>query len=531
MPNSYSFNSYGETEVLFSITNKIDDEKRDLIKPFSFIDFINYSRISEKNTNTIELYKNYLNNWNKLSDNSNVQTNDIVKEQFINLFKEITLKFTTPEEKRYLQNIDFTDEENLSIAVPFFSKKIKEIILYYQERRKTYTKNYEEVFSKGNKTNVSNYVKSKLIDFIENDESKDVKTISQKLTSIQKFVEVDIEDSYDIYNDYFDIDPAKPPEFYKSRTNYKYLDFLVALPKTTTTTTTTPVPPVIITPTSFNPVVIPFDGSNIDFFEPLPPPITTVVTEVTSGPGPGYGRHKACFRGVAVKIETGIITDSIITGESTNNVNMSAALITHNVLDPNTKPDGTYAYVFAFYGWRRKANTLYSKAWHSDDTKFDIFDLETGDEEDSTATMNYIFNIDFNLTNIPVTSFDPLGNENDRPRINTFREDGNFIRFLSAGGVYIDPADTTLSAVPPWGDRTTGSESLSVPTISGIAGDAAFPDTLSAGVDIFASSTMTVQLSPDNSNWLITDSNPNEKKYQLVVNSASAYDIGVIITP
>ena len=49
MPNSYSFNSYGETEVSFSITNGKDDEKRDSVKPFSFIDFINYSKQTEKN--------------------------------------------------------------------------------------------------------------------------------------------------------------------------------------------------------------------------------------------------------------------------------------------------------------------------------------------------------------------------------------------------------------------------------------------------------------------------------------------------
>ena len=530
MPNSYSFNSYGKTEVSFSITNGKDDEKRDSVKPFSFIDFINYSRQSEKDSNTIDLYKVYLQNWNKILNKSSTESNDVVKDQFINLFKEISLKFTSPEEKRDLQNIDFSDEENLSIAVPFFSRKIKEIILYYQERRKTYNKNYEELFSKGNKTNVTNYIKSKLIDFVENDETKDVTTKVNKLSTIQKFVEVEIEDSYDIFNDYFDIDPSRPPDFYVSKGEYKNITFLNNIPKTTTTTTTTPEPLVIIDPPSIQPLVLPFDGTNFDFFVPDEPPITTVTTIVTSGPGEGYERWEACFRGVIIKIESGVITESSTTGGTTNNVNMTAALVDH-VPDILSKPDGDYPYVFSFYGWRRRANTLYAKSWRSDDTKFDIYELDSGNEEDSPEIMNYVFNIDFNLTNIPVTSFDPAGNENDRPRINTFREDGNFLTHLSAGGVYIDPSNTQLSSVPPWGDRTTGSESLSVPTVSGIAGDAAFSNTLSAGVDVFASSTMTVQLSPDNSNWLITDSNPNEKKYQLLVNTASAYDIGVIILP
>jgi len=250
MPNSYSFNSYGEVQVLFSITNNLDDEKKDSVKPFSFIEFIDNSRQTQKDSNTIDLYKIYLQNWNQLNNKSNTESNNIVKEQFINLFKEITLKFTSPEEKRYLQNIDFSDEENISIAVPFFSSKIKEIILYYQERRKTHTKDLKEIQSKGNKTNVSNYIKSKLLDFVENNESEDVQTITQKLSSIQKFVEIDIEDSYDIYNDYFDIDPTKPPEFYAGSDTFTLptITFLEEIPKTTTTTTTTPEPLPVVDP-------------------------------------------------------------------------------------------------------------------------------------------------------------------------------------------------------------------------------------------------------------------------------------------
>ena len=285
MPNSYSFNSYGDVQVLFSITNNLDDEKKDSVKPFSFIEFIDNSRQTQKNSNTIDLYKIYLQSWNKLNNKSNTESSNIVKEQFINLFKEITLKFTSPEEKRYLQNIDFSDEENISIAVPFFSSKIKEIILYYQERRKTHTKDLKEIRSKGNKTNVSNYIKSKLLDFVENNESEDVETITQKLSSIQKFVEVDIEDSYDIYNDYFDIDPSKPPDFYAGSDTFTLpnIQFLEEIPKTTTTTTTTPEPLPVVEPlppvldfksiSNTNDIVVIAGQENL-------PPVITEATEV-----------------------------------------------------------------------------------------------------------------------------------------------------------------------------------------------------------------------------------------------------------
>lgn len=244
---------YSDIEVLFSITNNLNDEKKDTIKPFSFFEFVNFSKITKTDNNTINEYKNYLQKWNKSFGNSNSKENNVIKEQFIQLFKEITLKYTTEEEKRYLQNIDFSDEENIFIAVPFFSRKIKEIILYYQDRRKTYTRNYEEIFSKGNKTNVKNYIKSKLIDFFQEDEKSDVSTITNRISSIQKFVEVEIEDSYDIYNDYFDIDPTKPPEFYNSGQTFKNIEFLGAQLQGTTTTTTTP-EPLVEPPEIFNPL-------------------------------------------------------------------------------------------------------------------------------------------------------------------------------------------------------------------------------------------------------------------------------------
>ena len=286
MPNSYSFNSYGDIQVLFSVTNNLDDVKRDSVKPFSFIEFIDNSRQTEKNNNTIDLYKVYLQSWNQINNKSSTESSSIVKEQFINLFKEITLNYTSPEEKRYLQNLDFSDEENISIAVPFFSSKIKKIILYYQDRRKTHTKDLKEIRSKGNKNNVSNYVKSKLIDFVENNESEEVETLTHKLTSIQKFVEVDIEDSYDIYNDYFDIDPSKPPDFYAGSDTFTVpnITFLNEVPVTTTTTTTTPEPIPVVDP--LPPVIEYHPFSNINDIIVIPssntvlPPVITEATEV-----------------------------------------------------------------------------------------------------------------------------------------------------------------------------------------------------------------------------------------------------------
>ena len=45
---------------------------------------------------------------------------------YTNLFRTIILEYTNEEEKRYFNNINLNSEEDLTVAIPFFSKKIKE---------------------------------------------------------------------------------------------------------------------------------------------------------------------------------------------------------------------------------------------------------------------------------------------------------------------------------------------------------------------------------------------------------------------
>ncbi len=122
-------------------------------------------------------------------------------------------------------------------------------------------------------------------------------------------------------------------------------------------------------------------------------------------------------------------------------------------------------------------------------------------------------NIDWDLTSVPVTSFDPAGNVNDRPRINTFREDDKFIEYLSAGGIYEDP-NTHVTSTPPWGDRSTGSYSTNIPVYDH---EGTSTDILDIGVDVFAAEWMTVTLVPSVENWTVTTPNPGEKRYQYII--------------
>ena len=143
---------------------------------------------------------------------------------------------------------------------------------------------------------------------------------------------------------------------------------------------------------------------------------------------------------------------------------------------------------------------------------------------DPSLRPDYNFDISFDLTNVQVTSFDPAGNENDRPRINTFRVDGEHIIYLSAGGSYYD-ASTGVISTPPWGDRTTGSFSTTIPSVTG----GPHGPMIGAGVDVFAADYHYVTLQPSVENWIVTTTNPGETKYQFLVNKGGDYTIDVKI--
>jgi hypothetical protein len=121
---------------------------------------------------------------------------------------------------------------------------------------------------------------------------------------------------------------------------------------------------------------------------------------------------------------------------------------------------------------------------------------------------NIVFNISWNTNSVTITAYDPKVNENDRPRINTWKNDGTYAVYMSAGNQVFDFTTKTFSN--PWGDRTTGTEIVTIPLRTSQSG----------GVDFFTDDRLPVPfLVPDISQWIITSTgNPNEKKYQYAVN-------------
>jgi len=232
-------NTFQEYTIKNSITNNLQDEKFDLTGPFSFIEYLDYAQILDNSTQNVNNYKKYLTKWDDINLNTrNTETNSI-RDQFLILFKDINENYTTVEEKRYLTTIDFNNEENLSIALPFFAKKIKEICIYYKQKRSNYLRDLNVVEARGSKSGVESFIKNAIVDLFFGDQSSTNLSSTLSLSAMQENLEIGIEEGYDIYNDIFDTDSAKPPVFYDSPTVLESVEIIQPEGTTTTTTTTT----------------------------------------------------------------------------------------------------------------------------------------------------------------------------------------------------------------------------------------------------------------------------------------------------
>ena len=129
---------------------------------------------------------------------------------------------------------------------------------------------------------------------------------------------------------------------------------------------------------------------------------------------------------------------------------------------------------------------------------------------------SYNINIDWDFTDVPVTSYDPEGNENDRPRVKIFRKDFQYIEYLDAGGIYLDPV-TGATSTPPWGDRSTGSSTINIPRANTSGQDQ------NTVVCLFINDSMDVTFEPDITQWKRIGTQSGESKYQLTL---SHKDIG-----
>lgn len=188
---------------------------------FTFFDFLKHINVNSTPLQVNDLYIEYLKEWNN-KKNSTISINDTIKTRYVELLKEITLKYTTTDEKRFLSNIDFNDPSELDIVIPFYSKKINEICDFYKEKRDRLKFKIEKNKIKGNSTSIEKAIYEKITDIVFSD-VLEIGTYQNNIdyNTLLNELDIEIEELYDLYTNYLDNDPNSGYSNYDTNTELR----------------------------------------------------------------------------------------------------------------------------------------------------------------------------------------------------------------------------------------------------------------------------------------------------------------------
>lgn len=179
-------------------------------RPFSFSEWIN--RHTGVSFNDAEKqYQKYLNDFYKVSEKQINQTNSKLKEDYKNLLKRLQIIFQNDEEFERYKNIDLDSQTDLYLAIPFYAKKLKEIALFYSNKRKELQSKKIEYNLVGSFEGLSKILNNNLLfKFTKNQQNNFVSenpliTQSPEYSSIMKDFSIEVEELYDT-TDYYSLE-------------------------------------------------------------------------------------------------------------------------------------------------------------------------------------------------------------------------------------------------------------------------------------------------------------------------------------
>lgn len=205
---------FGYPPVPKSITNPSVREINavDNNNPMSFLEFIKGISVSYDPDGLQNYYNEYLKLWNSKKINKSSDNNQIIVESYKNFIKDISLNYTTVEEKKFLSKLNFNDPLDLEVAIPFYSKKLKEIAQYYNKKREYLKFEVSRKKLIGTNFGTTKTISELCFNYLENLQNAD---IIFDIDKIRSQLEVEIEELYDTYPSYFNQIPNEAIFDYK----------------------------------------------------------------------------------------------------------------------------------------------------------------------------------------------------------------------------------------------------------------------------------------------------------------------------
>lgn len=219
---------FGSAVVQNSITNEDSTTTLDNTQPFSFFEYLKYASQSATPEEFTSGYSAYLKEWYEVKGVQPQDEADEIKQRYIDLLKEITINYTTAEERRFLSNIDFTSAVDLAIAAPFYAQKIKDICLFFAKKRDVLKYKIEENKIRGTSRSIEKSVFDTIVDYLTLDDSTDDSfyTLATPMSSVTGGMQVETEGYYDVFPNYTNLDPDS--ESYQDSTDALRIKYFTA---------------------------------------------------------------------------------------------------------------------------------------------------------------------------------------------------------------------------------------------------------------------------------------------------------------
>lgn len=168
-------------------------------------------------------YISYLKEWYKNKRQSPLNKNEGLKQEYIQLLKDLNFLFSQSEKDLFIRDIDYNNPEDIVLAIPYFAKKLKEISRVLNSKRES----VKRAKSKYNLIGSGTGLESLLYDYV-------LRTFTQRDGSITQIPALPIQNFFPelsaVKNDFF----VEIEELYDTQTYHdsdplidvkEYLDF------------------------------------------------------------------------------------------------------------------------------------------------------------------------------------------------------------------------------------------------------------------------------------------------------------------
>lgn len=204
---------FNEIEIKNSIVNDAENlATKDNTSPFSFLEFITNTGVDYSPEMYNKFYLFYLEKWANYKNNTTNNTKIKFSDLYIDFLKELTLTYSTQQEQKFLSTLDYNNPVDLDVVMPFYVEKIRQVILFYKEKRDTAKYIIDRNKVKGTAFSIEKALFEKIYSYVFTAQSNpSYSTVDISLAELQNSLKIDIQEFVDVYSDYFDLPGGDDP--------------------------------------------------------------------------------------------------------------------------------------------------------------------------------------------------------------------------------------------------------------------------------------------------------------------------------